>query len=360
MSLYKPKGSKIWYVNIKYDNHPRIRQSSGTSNKKQAEEFETRLKQELYDKIYLKKQKDITFKELFVYYLNNGIKHLKKDTQLSYINYSELFIDFVEDKKTLDIEKEDVFNFVHYLLGKNLTVATIKRYLAGVSAVFSYGRKIGKTKINPISDFDKSFLGKENKRIRFLTKNEYEVLLANCSYELLRKAVVLAVETGLRKSELMDLKWEDNQIDFENKEITVWFTKNTEHRTIPMSPTAYDILKSLYNDKNEYETLNNKVCEYVFFNFEKEKRVKSFKKSFATAKRKANIEDFHWHDLRHTFATWALKKWFKWQKYPIDLYKLQIWLGHKDIKTTQRYAHLEIKDLHNLINFTYYSAIGII
>jgi integrase len=215
--------------------------------------------------------------------------------------------------------------------------------------------------VNPVRKYDKSYLPKEKARIRFLTKEEYQELLANCSYELLKQAVILAVETGLRQEELMSLKWSENQIDFINKEITVYFTKNTEHRTIPITPPAFKVLRSLYDSKKEYDAcINSKPCEYVFFNFNTQKRVKSFKKSFATAKRNANIKDLHWHDLRHTFATWALKGWFKWQlqkdangDYTIietmTLYELQIWLGHKDIRVTQRYAHYEDKGLHRKI-----------
>jgi integrase len=109
-----------------------------------------------------------------------------------------------------------------------------------------------------------------------------------------------------------------------------------------MSPVVYNVLQNLYENRDSN-------CEYVIQL--RGKRVLDFKRSFNNALKKANIQDLHWHDLRHTFATWALKGWFSWQTKPFDIYRLQKWLGHKNIKTTQRYAHLETADLHSLINF---------
>ncbi|MDR0484432.1 MAG: tyrosine-type recombinase/integrase [Alphaproteobacteria bacterium] len=276
---------------------------------------------------------------------------LKENTQNDYMLYILRFHKIIGDKKAINIVKEDIQSFVDWIRGKGLSASSIQNHLAAISAVFTYGVKTGVIEDNPVRKFDKSYVGKSKERIRFLIKDEYKLLLENCSYELLQQAMILAVETGLRKSELMSLKWSD-QIDFRKKEITVFYTKNKKHRTIPISPIAFEVLKIIYKNKKKYERLNNKICDYVFFNFNTWKRIKSFKKSFATAKKRADIEDFRWHDFRHTFATWGLKGWFTWQKYPMDLYKLQRWLGHSDIKTTQRYAHLEIQDLHSLIDYS--------
>jgi integrase len=337
MSLYKQ--GKIYYCDFKdKKTGRRIRKSTGCSNKQEAYEFQRKLEEEIKAGVE-ESLSNINFEELSIAYINEALSLIKEKTQKDYIRYIKRFYEIIGNKIINDISREDIQKFVIYLKQKKLSPSSLRRHIFAVSAVFSYGTRTGLTEINPVRDFDKSYIPKENIRIRFLTKNEYSKLLDSCSYELLKKVVVLAVETGFRREELLSLKWEKHQVDFKNREISLWDTKNKEHRTIPISPTALEILKELYDNRN---------CEYVISL--KKKRVKNFQRSFNTALKKANIEDFHWHDLRHTFATWALKGWFTWQKYPFDLYRLQKWLGHKDIKTTQRYAHLETRDLHILVD----------
>ena len=67
-------------------------------------------------------------------------------------------------------------------------------------------------------------------------------------------------------------------------------------------------------------------------------------------KQKAGITNLTWHDLRHTFATLAIKGLHSWQKAPMPITKLQLWLGHSDIKMTMIYSHLSIEDLKSEVN----------
>ncbi len=274
-----------------------------------------------------------------VSYIENGMQGLKAQTQVDYMMYFQRFVKVLGNKNVSQISKCDIDNFITYITFHfNLGGGSIRRHLTGLSSLFSYGVSKEFCGENPIKNYDKKYLPPEEKRIRFLTEFEYNLLLSKCSYKLLQQVIILAVNTGFRKEELLSLTWE--QIDFKKKEISLYYTKNKEHRTIPIVPTTLDVLQELYKER---------TCNYVIqINGN---RVKDFKKSFNTAKRKANIQDLHFHDLRHTFATWALKGFFNWQKQPFDLYKLQKWLGHKNIMTTQRYAHLETSDLHNMVEY---------
>lgn len=95
-------------------------------------------------------------------------------------------------------------------------------------------------------------------------------------------------------------------------------SKNGEKRTIPMTNTLFNLLKD-----NKVVDISNRVFPY---------NVNSLKDAFERARDKAKLEDFRFHDLRHTFATRLIQN-------GVDLYKVKELLGHKTIAMTMRYAH---------------------
>ena len=123
----------------------------------------------------------------------------------------------------------------------------------------------------------------------------------------------------MRKGELFGLKWE--QVNFEQGIITLHDTKNGERRDIPMDQTVKTTLKEL-----------ERRSEHVFCNEEGEAFVR-VQKSFEAAVRESGIEDFRFHDLRHTFASNLVMA-------GEDLNTVRELLGHKDLTMTLRYAHL--------------------
>lgn len=130
----------------------------------------------------------------------------------------------------------------------------------------------------------------------------------------------------MRKGEILNLKW--NDIDFINHYITIQQSKTNEKRIVPMNQEVYEVLKKLYKDG-----------ENVF-------SIKECKRSFATALRKAKIEDFRFHDLRHTFASHLAMD-------GCNLKTIQELMGHKDIKMTMRYSHLSKAYLEEAVEKLY-------
>jgi len=157
-------------------------------------------------------------------------------------------------------------------------------------------------------------------RLRYLTQQEMAGLVEACSPHL-KPIVVTALHTGMRKSEILGLKWRD--IDFRAKTITVHRTKNNEPRVIPLHHTLYDALHQLPRPLHSAY-----VCCH-----ENGERYDEVKRSFKSACRKAGIADFRFHDLRHTFASHLVLN-------GINLKTVQYFPGHKDIRMTLRYAHL--------------------
>lgn len=161
-----------------------------------------------------------------------------------------------------------------------------------------------------------------NRRLRYLSKEECDILINACSGPYLRAIVVTALNTGMRKTEILSLKWEN--VDLKHGFILLDKTKNGERREIPINDTLREI----------FQGISRRIdIPYVFFDQKEGKPFKEIKKSFNTALRKAGIRDFHFHDLRHTFASHLVMN-------GVDLTTVRELLGHKTLTMTLRYAHL--------------------
>ena len=182
--------------------------------------------------------------------------------------------------------------------------------------MFNLGIDNGLITQNPVSKVKK--LQEDNHKIRFLTIEE-ENRLYKALPDFLKPIVTVALQTGMRKGEILNLQW--NNIDFEYGFIELLKTKSGKARKIPISDKLWQVL----NNQNK----NNK---YVFINPETGLPYVDIKKSFNKAKEEAGIKDFRFHDLRHTVATRLVEK-------GIDLLVVMDILGHTNIETTMRYAH---------------------
>jgi integrase len=167
------------------------------------------------------------------------------------------------------------------------------------------------------------FAREYNERIRFLTSEEEQRLLAHCK-EPLRPLVITALHTGLRKSEVLSLTWEN--VDFKRRSITVRaaYAKNGESRSIPMN----DVLTTTLEEVRIQSTATGSV-----FCSRKGTPYRSFRTAFECAVRKGGIPDFTFHDLRHTFASRLVMS-------GVDLPTVKELMGHKDITMTLRYTQL--------------------
>lgn len=127
-------------------------------------------------------------------------------------------------------------------------------------------------------------------RLRYLKPEEVGALL-KASANHLRPIVVTALNTGMRKSEILNLKWKE--VDLDNRKITVANAKNNEKRVIPINQTLYKELLTLERGPE---------IEYVFLG-KNGLHVGDIKKTFLGAIKRAKIIDFRFHDLRHTFGS---------------------------------------------------------
>jgi len=154
---------------------------------------------------------------------------------------------------------------------------------------------------------------------RILSDEEAERLIES-SGESLRPVVIVALNTGMRKSEILDLKWKD--VNFRHRFIYVERSKNYRSRKIPMNSAVYEELRKLRLNRSKY----------VFTQKKSSKRLRCVASAFTIACRKVGFEGLRFHDLRHTFATNLVIN-------GIDLVTVKEILGHSDISMTVRYSH---------------------
>ena len=206
------------------------------------------------------------------------------------------------------------------------------RYLATLSHVFSIAMKdLRLIDRNPVRDITKA---KEARgRIRFLSADEREALLTACEasgWKPLRTLVLLAISTGARRGELAGLKWAD--VDLKAGQALVRDTKNGEPRMLPLVGRALEALRLLkLNDsaKSAYVFRHPSGVEPG----DTEVEYYCFDAHWYAAIEKAGLEDFRFHDLRHTTASILASQ-------GATLLEIADVLGHKTLAMVKRYSHL--------------------
>jgi len=199
--------------------------------------------------------------------------------------------------------------------------ATVNRLLATISHMFTKAVEWDMVEEETLKRVRKvKQLPENNKRLRYLSKEECQRLISVCDPHL-KPIVLTALNTGMRKGEILNLKWEN--VDLRHGFILLDITKNGERREIPINETLRATLQTLTRRLD---------VPHVFYD-PSGRTYNDVKRSFKTALRRAGIKDFHFHDLRHTFASQLVMA-------GIDLTTIKELLGHKTLTMTLRYAHL--------------------
>jgi integrase len=211
--------------------------------------------------------------------------------------------------------------------GTDRAPSTVNRELELLSKIFSLAIDQGLAIHNPCQKVKR--FREDNERNRYLSDEEEARLLAVLTgpRASLHPLVVLAIHTGMRRGELLSLRWAN--VDFARGLIHVMNshreqTKSGHSRSIPMNQIAREQLLALRSESGD--------TEYVFVNRKTGEPRKDVKRGFRSACREAGLEDFHFHDLRHTAAT-------RLGDAGVDTRRIMAILGHRCIQTSARYTH---------------------
>lgn len=309
-----------WYAKFTIKGVTKHLLCPGATGQKQAEEMEDAFKYKLQQQmngVIPKEQKNIYFrrlKELYTRHAKNN--HKKHQVKKYYLDKLEEY--FNNGKPVNDIKPKDIETFKTYLREtRHLKNSSINRYLEILSKMFNLAIVNGELSENPVSK--SGFLKEDNHTIRFLTSEEEQRLFKSIDSvaPYLRPIVTIALQTGMRRGEILNLQWSD----IKNGYIELLETKSGKMRNIPISSTLSDVLATIPPKSS-----------YVFANPKTNKPYTDIKKSWKNVLDDAEISNFRFHDLRHTVATRMVEK-------GIDLLVVKDILGHARIETTLRYAH---------------------
>lgn len=200
------------------------------------------------------------------------------------------------------------------------TKSTCNRYLQLLKRMFNVAIDEGYVEENPARKV-KLYSEKDNLKERILIEAEEGKLMETCS-ETLSPILVVALNTGMRRAEILNLKW--SQVDFKARRIRVEKTKSGKVRFIPMNDVLFNELCRVKSRGGQ--------SPFVFFNPETGKPYLDIKTGFKGACKRAGISNLRFHDLRHTFASHLVEK-------GVDIETVRDLLGHHSITITQRYTH---------------------
>ncbi|MBI5193834.1 MAG: site-specific integrase [Nitrospirae bacterium] len=218
------------------------------------------------------------------------------------------------------------------LMVRGLKPASVNKILNVLKAMFSKAIEWEMIELETSKRVHKvENLKGEGKRIRFLTVEECRLLIDSCD-ERLKPIIIIAVNTGMRKGEILSLKWDN--VDIKHGFIMLDVTKNGERREVPLNDTLKNVLHGITRRLD---------VAYVFHDNITGKPYKEVKRSFASACKKAGIKDFRFHDLRHTFASHLVMS-------GVDLTTVSKLMGHKSLTMTLRYSHLAQSHINKAVN----------
>ena len=229
----------------------------------------------------------------------------------------------------------DVSGFIETMKHKNLAPGTINRSLVLIHYAYKLAHKWSEPGVSLNSFNGVRYLKDDNRIERYLSAEESSQLLQSlrCSQNpMLPMIISFLIYTGARKREVLDAKWTD--IDWAQKSWKISKNKSNKIRHVPLSMGAIDTLTQVRAHK-----LFDENCEYIFPNPKTSKPFTSFFVSWDAARKRAGLADLRVHDLRHSFASFLVNA-------GRSLYEVQELLGHADIKTTSRYAHLSRERLN--------------
>lgn len=284
MALYRRKSSKVWWVDVALPDGSRLRRTTGTENKQLAQEYHDRLKAERWKEHRLGIRPDVSFESAVEVFLQEKSHRRAHDTYAAMMDW---WIAEFKGKALREITQEVIIKAIKKREKTNKP-GTLNRYLAALKTMM----RMACLKYQWIERVPMFFMYDEPRaRVRWIRPDEVSRLIEALP-DFMRPMARLSLTTGLRQSNVMSLKW--SQVDLVKRviEIDGGQMKNGQPAVIPLSDAAVNVVREQIGRHDEF----------VFTH--KGKPIKRIDhRCWATAVNRAGIEDFRWHDMRHTWAT---------------------------------------------------------
>lgn len=312
MSLYKR--DNVWWINICHEGK-RIRKSTGTSNKTAAQRLHDQIKADLWKKNFLNEKPDYIWLDAVVRWLEESQHKKSLDDDKAHLRWLDPFL---RNMKMRDVTRDIIDKISSAKLNEGVKPSTVNRMLEIVRAILRKAEREWEW-------IDRApsirMLKEDNRRIRWITKEEAERLIQNLPSHLADMAA-FSLATGLRMSNITGLEWKDLDLVKRHAWIHPDQAKAKKAIPVPLNSDAVAILRRQLGKHNKYVFVykGNPVSDC---------NTKAWKKAL----KRTGIENFRWHDLRHTWASWHVQ-------HGTSLQELQQLGGWASFEMVLRYAHL--------------------
>jgi len=313
MSLYKRNDSPHWWIKISHSGRT-IQRSTGTEDRSQAQEYHDRLKTSLWEQQRLGIKPRRAWKEAVVRWL---VETSDKATHQEDVNMLR-WLDPLLGPLMLDEITLDVIDGIKAAKLKTAGKSTVNRYLGLIRAILRRARDdwewIDKT---PKVKMFKEPPGRE----RSITVEQAETLLGELPAHQ-RNVVLFALATGLRQSNVVGLEWSHVDLETGHAWVSAGQSKNRRPIAAPLNTTALEVLR---------RQLGKHAVRV--FTYAGKPLGSANTRAWRKALKRAGIENFRWHDLRHTWASWH-------RQAGTPTHELQRLGGWRSSVMVERYAHL--------------------
>ena len=336
MAISKRDGSKYYYINFQYNGKNYLK-SSKTTDKHLAEQLEAKWRKQLIEQHQLGLKPEIEIDEAFRMYIDS------KTSLVSFYvikQWSTRAANFFSDIPYLHLLKSrDVEKFKIDIEHKGYSNQTIKHAMNQIGGMIKYIKRMGYL----VPEVELPSIKLPRGRLRYLSVEEEQRLLEAIEPTRAIKGlapyeqrisrirtqmqdfydfVIVLLDTGARHGEICTLEW--SNIDFNNRSIALWRSKVRNESILYMTDRVFDVLSRRHA---------NGTSNFIFTDTQGLAR-KHINMTFHKAFERAGLSGCTAHTLRHTHATRLIQ-------HGLNLYEVKEILGHADIKTTMRYAHIE-------------------
>ena len=326
---YRRKDSPVWWVSYTSSGGKRVRRSTWTTDRKEADALEAKWKLEAFRHQQWDEQPARTFDELMLRFMKETMDRRRTGERRVKIAIKPLYHAF-SGRDVTRLRVVEVRAYIRQRKEAGLAASTINKEVGFLSAAINHARKEWGWDIPNAAQGQR--LTEPPGRVRWITRAESAALIRAAESEprapYLADFITVALHTGMRKGEILGLEWRRVDLQANLLHLEAHNTKAGRRRSVPLNRLAREALLG----RMRYRASQCPDSPWVFAHPDGS-RIQDVKKAFGTACQKAGIADFRIHDLRHTCAAWLVSA-------EVPLAEVRDLLGHSTVKMTERYAHL--------------------
>lgn len=291
-------------------------------------QYHDKVKHELWLESNLDKKPDHIFEEIMVLFLKDSEEQKRYDAKLAHARYwtsvfGGQFLSSITGEKIMDNIPTH-----HAITKRPISNGTKNRYRASILRAFSLAQKIGWIDSVP-------YIPRMNEpkiRVRWITKEKANILISNLNLDWMKNVCSFALMTGARMSEILSLTWANINLTKSIAIVTNDNAKSGRARPLPLNRDAIILINSL-----------PRGSDYVFTRSTSKRVFDIDRRDFKRACDLSGIENFHFHDLRHTWASWHVQA-------GTPLFTLKEMGGWETLEMVKKYAHLNADHLSKFSN----------